>query len=822
MRTLGSISRCAGLPPAPPQMPAGRRSVSSLLAQLLLLALSLPASAQTPDTSYLGKDFWVAFMPNASDGVPDNYNLCFAAKRTCSVTITAPAATFSYTLSATPGSLITYPVPVAAAYQSGSCIVAHTGLHVTATDSIWLYAQNRDGSPNSADATAVLPSHALGSSYLLQTYPANRPNTAAAACFSVVATLDNTRLSISLTGPTSTGLPAGATIDTTLHAGEVFQVKSPSGTGDFSGTSVCSPPGKPVALFAGNSVIYIPSNGLGGDHVYMQMPPVECLGTTWVLTPTYTHGQPASDHVRITAPYDATAFTLNGSPLVTLSARQSHEIVLTNAGVLSASAPALVCQYIDSRHNSGQNQDYGDPAGFVVTPVEQAARQVQFGTMYVDSRSPAVTHYYVNIALPTADTSLLTLDSQPLSGYTPIAPTGTYSHARCTLSNGRHTIATTGSGFTAHHYGIGENWDSYDIPVGGQAKKLAAPTSAQWDTIDTVVCGTSFLFRGDTLTRSGLYPFGTSCGGGILLRLTLTGSRRRSIHTTACDSILFRGHTYRLPGSYSDTIPMPDGCDSVVTLQLSHVYHSASFHIDTATCDSILPLGDTLIASPGHHEFHRRTVHGCDSLVTIDLDLFPHYDIGIDTSICHHHPFLWHDTTIRLTGDFSRYCFVYRTVHGCDSLITLNLHYSGYDTTWYVTIMDTTTYTWVNGQEYNRSIDTTITLQSVVGCDSTLRLVLRVEPSPADPILWVPNVFTPGQETNNRFAVTAIDMQEVVVSIYNRWGDFVCRFDGLTESWDGTKDGKPCKPDAYVYLIRCVTTDGIKLPERAGTVTLLR
>ena len=82
------------------------KSIKQIICLALLAVFPLGVGAQQADTSYLGTDFWVAFMPNASDGVPDNYNLCFAAKRTCSVTITAPAASFSYTLSATPGSLI--------------------------------------------------------------------------------------------------------------------------------------------------------------------------------------------------------------------------------------------------------------------------------------------------------------------------------------------------------------------------------------------------------------------------------------------------------------------------------------------------------------------------------------------------------------------------------------------------------------------------------------------------------------------------------------------------------------------------------------------
>lgn len=750
-----------------------RNPFHRLLASCLLLLLAVQGElrAQT-DTSYAGRDFWVAFMPNADDGPPDSYILSFAASRDCTVTLSAPASSWTHSLSVGGGQGASYTVPVPTAYQSGSCIVTGTGIHVSATDSVYLYAHNRNGSPGSCDATAVLPTHALGSSYLLQTYPVDRPGAATAACFSVVATQNGTHVSMVLTGQTSTGIPAGTTIDTLLNAGQVFQVKGPSGTGDFSGTMVCAQPDKPVAVFAGNSVVHIPSNGIGGDHVYMQMPPVECLGSRWVLTPSLSHGSLASDRVRMTAVEDNTVFTLDGTTLTTLGAGASYEIPLTAAVYLTSSKPALVCQYLDSRHTNAQNQDYGDPAGFVVTPLEQGTNWARFNTLTVDSRAPSVSQWYVNIVMPTAEVSLnrLHMDGQRVTGFTALGSSG-FSYVRCPLTQGSHAIVSTGSGFTAFHYGVGENWESYAAPVGGRFHKLnPVSAAAVWDSVDTVVCGTFFTFRGETYTRSEEYPIGTSCNGGTLLRLTLAGHRERVLDTSVCDSLVWRGTVYREPGTFIDTVHMPDGCDSLIGLFLHQVYPSSSLFLDTALCEGYaLAVGDTVLTRAGHHEWLCRTVHGCDSSVSVDLRILPVYD-----------------------------------------------------STWRVTIGDTDTYIWVDGNEYAESIDTTFRYSTVAGCDSLLRLVLNVIEHPTDPLLWVPNVFTPGEETNNRFEVVTKGMQEVSVVLFTRWGDRVCRFDGLTEYWDGTKEGRPCKQDTYVWLIRCVAKDGTRLPEQSGTVTLLR
>lgn len=89
--------------------------------------------------------------------------------------------------------------------------------------------------------------------------------------------------------------------------------------------------------------------------------------------------------------------------------------------------------------------------------------------------------------------------------------------------------------------------------------------------------------------------------------------------------------------------------------------------------------------------------------------------------------------------------------------------------------------------------------------------------------IWAPNVFTPGRETNNRFVVFGDNIERAEVDIYTRTGAWVCTFDGLTESWDGTKDGVPLKQEAYVYKI---TYSDIYRPEviltKVGTVLLLR
>ena len=81
----------------------------------------------------------------------------------------------------------------------------------------------------------------------------------------------------------------------------------------------------------------------------------------------------------------------------------------------------------------------------------------------------------------------------------------------------------------------------------------------------------------------------------------------------------------------------------------------------------------------------------------------------------------------------------------------------------------------------------------------------------------------PNESSNNIFKVFGSDLKEVHVWIYNRWGNYVTDFDGLSSGWDGRCNGKECKEDAYVYLIEYKTnaSPGI-LQKKIGTVLLLK
>ena len=94
---------------------------------------------------------------------------------------------------------------------------------------------------------------------------------------------------------------------------------------------------------------------------------------------------------------------------------------------------------------------------------------------------------------------------------------------------------------------------------------------------------------------------------------------------------------------------------------------------------------------------------------------------------------------------------------------------------------------------------------------------------PDSSTLWVPNIFTPDRQDNREFLIRGTNLLDAEVSIYHRWGMFLTRFNGLTETWNGTHKGKPCPTGAYVYKITYHTLSEPSVAKTAvGTVVLLR
>lgn len=91
-----------------------------------------------------------------------------------------------------------------------------------------------------------------------------------------------------------------------------------------------------------------------------------------------------------------------------------------------------------------------------------------------------------------------------------------------------------------------------------------------------------------------------------------------------------------------------------------------------------------------------------------------------------------------------------------------------------------------------------------------------------DPLLWVPNAFTPNADRANPFfTVKGGSIKRYSIEIYDRWGGKVFESDDLNKHWDGNLNGMPVPEGVYVYVIRYAGfDDNTKL--KKGNITLIR
>jgi gliding motility-associated-like protein len=93
---------------------------------------------------------------------------------------------------------------------------------------------------------------------------------------------------------------------------------------------------------------------------------------------------------------------------------------------------------------------------------------------------------------------------------------------------------------------------------------------------------------------------------------------------------------------------------------------------------------------------------------------------------------------------------------------------------------------------------------------------------PYQPVMWVPNGFSPNNDQRNDvFKITSLGIEKINVSIFDRYGELIYYCEGLDCEWGGTFNNAPCPIGAYTYIINAQSTEKKNI-NTSGTVTLLR
>ncbi len=203
------------------------------------------------------------------------------------------------------------------------------------------------------------------------------------------------------------------------------------------------------------------------------------------------------------------------------------------------------------------------------------------------------------------------------------------------------------------------------------------------------------------------------------------------IYQTICenDTYTFFGEDLQTPGVYDHTIQTQYGCDSTIHLHLNNwdIYETP---ITDHFCQGEhYMFFDQALSASGIYYHMLESVHGCDSIIKLNLIQDPSYEVELWESTCEGGPGYYYQ------GDYLQpstypYTYLFETTLGCDSVVMLHVDQSDYNSKTYNVSLCATEYTWAsNGVTYYETGTYYDTLSYAGLCDSTLVLNLELRPS---------------------------------------------------------------------------------------------
>jgi len=310
--------------------------------------------------------------------------------------------------------------------------------------------------------------------------------------------------------------------------------------------------------------------------------------------------------------------------------------------------------------------------------------------------------------IPDCGTHFTYLWNDPFAQTTPIA-TG--------LSPGTYTVKVTNTAFGC------------DTNINVRIDSLGQPINV--NATANLCQGDSILLGGSYQTSTGVYLDSLvgryGCDSIVSTSLSILPILSSSVSANICqgDSLFVGGAYQTSAGNYTDTIQASNGCDSVITTSLSiKPIPQSSFSSNICQGDSLL-FGSIYLNSSGLYTDTFLASNGCDSIISLTLNVQPNKSITANASICQ-------GDSIFLGGAYQTnsgsYSDTLQAANGCDSVITTSLKVDNI-------ILNSTSVTICQGDSvflsgsYQSSPGAYAdTLQAFTGCDSILTTNLSVLP----------------------------------------------------------------------------------------------
>jgi hypothetical protein len=217
----------------------------------------------------------------------------------------------------------------------------------------------------------------------------------------------------------------------------------------------------------------------------------------------------------------------------------------------------------------------------------------------------------------------------------------------------------------------------------------------------------------------------------VSVTIVVHPNEEKDIYQTICenDSYNFFGEILQTPGIYDHTIETQYGCDSVIHLHLENWQTYETSIVDDFCKNEVYMFFNEPITESGVYYHILESVHGCDSVIRINLTTNPVYEFEMFESTCEGGPGYY------FNGDYLQpspdvYIYTFETAMGCDSTIFLHIDEAEYNSKSYNVSLCAEEYTWAsNGMTFYESGTYYDTLHYEGSCDSTIILNLELRPS---------------------------------------------------------------------------------------------
>lgn len=189
-------------------------------------------------------------------------------------------------------------------------------------------------------------------------------------------------------------------------------------------------------------------------------------------------------------------------------------------------------------------------------------------------------------------------------------------------------------------------------------------------TITNAISCNNYLFIDTLLTESGSYTqtftATNGCDSLITLNLSIFSSTEAGFNITACESYEWNGQLYTESDTYTYTTQNANGCDSLLTLHLNILEESSSF-TEIVSCDNYT-WNEQVYEESGNYTYITNNANACDSVATLSLTINDTYNSVENVTSCE--AYEWMDSLYNQSGNYTQ---SYINAQACDSTLTLNL-----------------------------------------------------------------------------------------------------------------------------------------------------